>query len=112
MGERLQVNLSDRPRYGCGVPFGLGTVVNKFGRMAAFQTAAARRIAYLVLGHYADDSAAVDSECGAQKAQLAMQDLARVLGVKLSDTKGRTAATMCDFLAICTISLESAQIAI
>ena len=81
-----------------GVPFGLGTAVNQFGRMAALQTAIARRILYFVLGHYADDTAAVDGERSASGAQDHVQRLAVVLGIKLSDTKRKPAAAMRDFL--------------
>ena len=66
--------------------------------MAALQTAVARRILYLVLGHYADDTAAVDGERQAPQAQLYLRELAEILGVKLSDKKRNAAATMRDIL--------------
>ena len=81
-----------------GLPFGLGTAVNQFGRMAALQTAVARRILYLLLGHYADDTAAVDEEQRAGEAQERLNELAGILGVLLSEKKRKSPASMRDFL--------------
>ena len=43
-----------------GLPFGLGSAVNQFTRMAVLLTALNRRLLLLLTGHYADDSPAVE----------------------------------------------------
>ena len=81
-----------------GVPFGLGTAVNQFGRPAALLTAAARRLLYLILGHYADDTGAVDSGRQSRMAKRDFEEMAEIMGIRLSTKTPMRAATMADFL--------------
>ncbi|CAK0907813.1 unnamed protein product, partial [Prorocentrum cordatum] len=73
-----------------GLPFGLGSAVNQFNRAPFLLTAAARRLLYVMGGHCVDDNVIVDSALFKGDAQQAFQELARLLGVALSD--GRSLA--------------------
>ena len=81
-----------------GLPFGLGTAVNQFGRAASLMTAVARRWLCILCGNYVDDTGAVELACLAYRTQQVFIAMAEVLGVSLSPTKWRLPGGMGNFL--------------
>ena len=81
-----------------GLPFGLGSAVNQFNRSAELSTAVCRRCLYILTGHAADDSAAVEVARNASRTQKDFQQLSELKGIRLSESKSQAAAAMCTFL--------------
>ena len=84
-----------------GLPFGLGSAVNQFTRMAVLLTALNRRILLILTGHYADDSPTV--ELGALaglhwSAANVVKTSATYGGVKYSSSKYKPPACVFNFL--------------
>jgi hypothetical protein len=84
-----------------GLPFGLGACNNQFGRTNALATAVARRLLYIMAGHYADDTGALDLADEAIDTQRDFTYMMGLLGVKLSESKWLPTASMTNFLGHC-----------
>ena len=82
-----------------GLPFGLGSAVNQFNRLPALATAIARRVLYIMSGHYVDDNAALELEqLGYNGQEFFIRLLQDLIGIKLSDSKRQHMTTMAAFL--------------
>ena len=81
-----------------GLPFGLGAAVTQFGRPAAFMTAVARRLLYIMAGHYVDDTALLELTLMTAATQRTFGDMAGLLGVRLSASKRQRFASYSQFL--------------
>jgi hypothetical protein len=82
-----------------GLPFGLGSAVNQFNRLPSLITAMARRLLYIMVGHYVDDNAMVELELLGTNAQEAFGQMTEELvGVMLSKAKRQWMTTMAAFL--------------
>ena len=81
-----------------GLPFGLGAAVNQFNRLPALATALARRVLYVMMGHYVDDNAGVELEQLGGSAQECFIRMMEILGVRLSPSKRQEMTCMAAFL--------------
>ena len=81
-----------------GLPFGLGAAVNQFVRVPFLLTAAARRLLYVLVGHYVDDNAVVERGLLGEAARDAyVHFVQQLIGVHLSAEKRQPASTLCCF---------------
>ena len=96
----VQIPKSGEWRYSAlkGLPFGLGSAVNQLNRLPMLATALARRILYLISGHYVDDNVMLEMEASEDCAQSAFRKMMGMLGIRLSDSKRQAATAYGPFL--------------